>query len=181
MSAPMPRIVALPSVPGWTRVDYQPQLWWEPRASGAGHRLLGSYADAKGRRVDVFYALYASQREGSEAGGFGEGALTPGSGWAWQAPAESFAGAQAERLLGNGQVGRVALTWFRTGDLLTGSNARLKLAAMADRIALRERPTALLIFSAEDASGKPAAATIHAFAAAVGPLGPWIDRIGKER
>jgi exosortase A len=181
MAAPMPRIVALPVVPGWARVDYRPQLWWEPRANGAGHRLLGSYADANGRRVDVFYALYASQREGSEAGGFGEGALTPGSGWAWQAPAETTAGAYAERLLGNGQVGRVALTWYRTGDLITGSNARLKLAAMADRLALRERPTVLLILSAEDAPGKPAAATIHAFAAAAGPLGTWIDRIGQER
>lgn len=179
MAAPMPGIVALPSVPGWTRVDYRPQLWWEPRASGAGHRLLGSYADAKGRRVDVFYALYASQREGSEAGGFGEGALTPGSGWAWQAPAEIVAGAHAERLLGNGQVGRVALTWYRTGDLLTGSNARLKLAAMADRLALRERPTELLILSAEEVPGRPAEATIHAFAQAASPLGPWIDRFGK--
>jgi exosortase A len=181
MEAPLPRTVSLRSVPGWTHVDYRPQLWWEPRASGAAHRLLGSYADVKGRRVDVFYALYASQREGSEAGGFGEGALTPGSGWSWQAPAEPTAGAHAERLLGNGQVGRVALTWYRTGELLTGSNARLKLAAMADRLALRERPTVLLILSAEDAPGEPAADTIHAFVEAAGPLGRWIDRMAEER
>jgi exosortase A len=176
MAASLPRTVTLPGVEGWTRVDYRPQLWWEPRASGAGHRLLGSYADRQGRRIEVFYALYASQREGSEAGGFGEGALTPGSGWAWQAPAEPLSGAYAERLLGQGRVGRVALTWYSTGDLVTGSNARLKLAAMADRLALRERPTVLLILSAEDAPGKPAQATIAAFAKAAGPLGPWLRR-----
>lgn len=179
MEAALPRTVALPTVPGWARVDYRPRLWWEPRASGAGHRLLGSYADGRGRRIDVFYALYATQREGSEAGGFGEGALTPGSGWAWQAPAEPIADAHAERLLGNGQVGRVALTWYRTGDMLTGSNARLKLAAMADRLALRERPTVLLILSAEDEPGKPAAATIKAFVQATGPLTRFIDQIGQ--
>ncbi len=176
MSATLPAMVDLPAVQGWTRVDYRPRLWWEPRASGAGHRLLGSYADAKGHRVDVFYALYASQREGSEAGGFGEGALTPGSGWAWQAPAASIAGAHAERLLGNGQVGRVALTWFRSGDTLTGSNARLKLTVMADRLGLRERPTALLIVSAEDAPGQPAPASIQAFTRSIGPLDRWINR-----
>jgi exosortase A len=178
MEATLPRTVALPAVPGWARVDYRPQLWWEPRASGAGHRLLGSYGDGRGRRIDVFYALYATQREGSEAGGFGEGALTPGSGWAWQAPAQPIAGAHAERLLGNGRVSRVALTWYDNGELLTGSNARLKLAAMADRLALRARPTVLLILSAEDAPGKPAAATIADFVKAIGSPADFIEDIG---
>jgi len=179
MEAPLPGAVDLPVVPGWTRVNYRPHLWWEPRATGAGHRLLGSYADARGRRVDVFYALYASQREGEEAGGFGEGALTPGSGWAWQAPANPIAGGHAERLLGNGRIGRVALTWYRNGDLLTGSNARLKLAAMADRLTLREQTTVLLILSAEDAPNRPAQQTIEAFVTATSPLGRWIDSIGQ--
>lgn len=170
--------IDLPTVPGWTRVDYRPRIWWEPRASGASHRLLGSYADAAGRRIDVFYALYASQGEGREAGGFGQGALVPQSDWAWQANAAPVAGSHGERLLGAGRIGRVAQTWYRTGDILTGSNARLKLAAMGDRLALRARPTSVLIVSAEEQPGKPAQASIRAFAQAVGPIGAWMDRVG---
>ncbi|VWX46464.1 exosortase A [Novosphingobium sp. 9U] len=178
MSAPLPTAIDLPPVPGWTRVDYRPQIWWQPRAGGSDHRLLGSYADAAGHRVDVFYALYASQSEGHEAGGFGEGALVPQSEWAWQANATPLAESHGERLLGAGHVGRVAHTWYRTGPLLTGSNARLKLAAMADRLALRTRATMVLIVSAEDLRGAPAEPAIRAFVHAAGPLGTWMDRIG---
>jgi exosortase A len=178
MTAPMPPVIHLPEVPGWTRVDYRPSIWWEPRATGSEHHLLGSYADAAGHRVDVFYALYASQGEGREAGGFGEGALRPGSHWAWQADAASVAGADGERLLGNGRLGRFAQTWYRNGDLLSGSNARLKLANMADRLALRARPTMLLIVSAEDRPAGAADPAIRAFVASAGPLGVWMDRIG---
>ena len=178
MNAPMPPIIHLPQVPGWTRVDYKPQIWWEPRATGAEHHLLGSYADAAGRRVDVFYALYSSQGEGREAGGFGEGAVRPGSDWAWQADAEPIDGAHGQRLLGNGRIGRVAQTWYRSGDLLSGSNTRLKLANMADRLALRARPTMLLIVSSEDLPDRRADPAIRAFLASAGPLGVWMDRIG---
>jgi exosortase A len=178
MSAALPPRIDLPAVPGWTRVDYSPQIWWEPRATGAEHRLLGSYADAAGHRVDVFFALYSSQGEGREAGGFGEGALRPGSDWAWQADAPPIAGADGERLLGNGRLGRVAQTWYRTGGLLSGSNARLKLAVMADRLTLRADPAMLLIVSTEDVSGHRADPAIRAFVQSTGPLGPWMDRIG---
>jgi exosortase A len=177
LAAPLPPAIDLPVVAGWTRVDYAPQMWWEPRASGAGHRLLGSYADGAGHKVDVFYALYAAQGDGREAGGFGEGALRPDSGWAWQADADPVAGAHGQRLLGRGRLGRVAQTWYRTGDLLSGSNPRLKLAVMGDRLRLRARPTMLLILSAEDTPGHPADPAIRAFVAAAGPLGAWADRI----
>jgi exosortase A len=178
LSAPLPPRIDLPAVPGWTRVDYKPRIWWEPRATGAEHRLLGSYADQAGHQVDVFYALYSSQGEGHEAGGFGQGALRPGSDWAWQADADPVAGADGERLLGNGRLGRVAQTWYRSGAMLTGNNARLKLAAMADRLTLRAHPTMLLIVSAEDLPGRPADPAIRAFVRAAGPLGPWMDRVG---
>ena len=176
--APLPAVIDLPQVPGWQRVAVNPRIWWEPRAAGADHRLLGRYADAAGHRVDVFYALYASQGEGHEAGAFGEGALRPDTPWAWQGSAEAVAGGNAERLLGEGRVQRLAVTWYRTGALVTGSNARLKLAATADRLFLRARPTMLLIVSAEDAPGIPAAASVGAFVTALGAPGPWMDRIG---
>jgi exosortase A len=181
LSAPMPRRIDLPSVPGWHLVDYRPQIWWEPRASGADHRLLGRYADRGGHQVDIFIALYASQGEGREAGGFGEGALRPGSAWAWQADALPVAGGDGVRLLGNGQLGRVTQTWYRSGERLSGSNARLKLAVMADHLALRAPATMLLILSSEDTVRHPADPAIRAFVRAVGPLGPWMDRVAQVK
>lgn len=177
IAAPLPRQVFLPEVPGWTRVDYRPQVWWEPRADGADHRLLGSYADAAGNRVDVFVALYDAQREGKEAGGFGEGALTANTAWAWQSPGPQAGGVRGERLLALGRVERLAFTWYRSGGVLTGSNARLKLANITDRLLLRARPTATLILSAEERPGHPAAAAIDAFRRAAGPVDAWMDRV----
>lgn len=181
LSAPLPRQIFLPEVAGWRRVDYAPPVWWEPRATGAGHRLLGRYADAQGRQVDVFVALYAAQHEGAEAGGFGEGALPPGQGWAWLSPGPTTTHAKSDRFLAQGRVTRLAETYYRTGDLLTGSNARLKLATMRDRLLLRERPTIALILSAEERPGQPADQAIAAFRRAAGPIDAWMDRIADLR
>ena len=181
IEAPVPKAIALPDVPGWQRVDYKPRLWWEPRAGGADHRLLGSYADTKGHRVDVFVALYRSQGEGREATGFGEGALMPDSQWAWRSAGPADPSAKSEYLLGNWHVPRLAVTRYRTGEILTGSAARLKLANMLDRLLLRERPTATLILSAEDGGSRTAQESVEAFQAAIGPIGEWMDRIARVR
>lgn len=180
-SAPVPGELALPLVSGWHRTDYRPQVWWEPRAAGADHRLLGRYADANGRQVDVFYALYSAQTEGREAGGYGEGALRPGSPWAWAATGPETAHAKADRLIGAGRTERLAETYYRTGNLLTGSNIRLKLANIEDRLLLRPRPTMVLILSAEAGTAAPPEASLAAFRHSVGPLDRWMDRMAHLR
>ncbi len=177
LEAQLPAIAALPVVEGWQRVDYAPQVIWEPRANGADHRLLGRYRDIQGREVDVFLALYAGQGEGREAGGFGEGALMPDSEWSWLASGPSLDGAYSERMLARGRINRLAMTWYHTGSLLSGSNARLKLATMIDRLTLTARPTAMLILSAEDRPDQPAEDAVRAFHKAVAPLDQWMDRI----
>jgi exosortase A len=181
LTAPMPRHIDLPQVAGWTRVDYTPKIWWEPRAQGAEHRLLGRYRDGAGHTIDVFVALYDSQGEGREAGGFGQGALMPNSPWAWQSPGPAVAGGTSERLLGNGTVERIAVTWYRNGGLFSGSNASLKLAVIADHLLLRTEPTAMLILSAEDSPRGAAATSIAAFRASTGPLDAWVDRVIQVR
>lgn len=181
-AARLPDEIALPAVPGWQIVDYAPQEHWEPRASGAEHRLLSTYADADGQRVDVFYALYASQREGSEAGGYGEGALMPDSTWRWLRPGESVADGKSKELLARGHIKRTAVTFYRTGSLLTGSNTQLKLAVMRDRLLLRSRPTAMLILSAEDSPGQSdPVERIRAFRRSTAPTGTWMDGIAQLR
>ena len=181
LEAALPQQVFLPEVPGWQRVDYKPQISWEPRAAGADHRLLGAYADAQGRRIDVFVAVYSSQREGKEAGGFGEGALRPDSGWSWQGAGPALPPARSEWLRGDGRTERLAYTWYRSGDLITGSNTRLKLATIGDRLLLRARPTMTLILSAENQSGAPAEAMLADFRKSTGPLEDWMDRIAALR
>jgi len=177
LEAQVPPGIELPAVNGWQHVDYAPNVDWQPRARGAVHRLLGSYRDAQGREVDVFFALYAGQGEGREAGGFGEGALMADSAWAWLANGPKIGNARSERMLAEGRVNRLALTWYRSGALLSGSNARLKLATMVDRLTLTARPTAMLILSAEDRPDQSAEDAVRAFHTAVGPLDQWMDRI----
>jgi exosortase A len=179
LKAPLPEAIELPQVAGWEQVPIATEIWWEPRARGAGKRLLGRYRDAEGREVDVFVALYAAQREGSEAGGFGEGALMPESDWRWLEPGPAIDGANSEMLMAYGRIHRLAATFYRTGDLLSGSNARLKLATMQDKLLLRARPTMLLVLSADDSDARPAAESIAAFRASAGELGAWMDGIAR--
>lgn len=181
LSARLPEQLFLPDVPGWQRANYAPQAWWAPRASGAEHRLLGRYVNAQGEAVDVFYALYSGQSEGREAGGFGEGVLMPQSEWSWLSPGPALGEAKADRLLARGQIERVAFTWYRSGETLTGSNARLKLANTLDRLMLRSRPTAVLILSSEKTGTLKPEASVASFQSAIGPVDVWMDRLGAIR
>lgn len=179
--ADLPRQVFLPEVPGWQRIDYQPATWWEPRHGGSDHRLLGSYRDGQGRVVDVSYALYSSQEEGREAGGFGEGALPPGHVWNWVAQGPAFADGKSDRIQAAGPLDRLAVTYYCTDGLVTGSNLRLKLANIRDRLLLSASPTAVLIVSAEDSAERSAGDAVNAFLAATGPVNAWMDRLGRGR
>lgn len=181
MLAPMPSQITLPEVPGWTRVSYQPQVAWQPRAAGAEHRLLGSYADAQGRKVDVFVALYPIQSEGREASGFGEGALPPDSAWAWNSAGPAVPDGKSDLLRAHGSTERLAETYYRNGELLTGSGLKLKLATIADRLLLRREPTIMLILSAEEVGDAQGEDALNRFRQATGPLGPWMDRIAALR
>ncbi|MCB2077808.1 MAG: exosortase A [Novosphingobium sp.] len=181
LQAEVPRQVWLPEVAGWHRIDYAPAVWWEPRASGADHRLLGSYSDHDGHKVDVFVAIYSSQGEGREAGGHGEGALGEDGAWSWLSPGSAVDTAASDRLLANGNVERVALTWYHTGSLTSGSNLQLKFKAMSDRLFLRARPTVLLILSAEENPGQDATAVLKRFRRDIGPIDIWMDDMATVR
>ena len=181
IEARLPEQISLPAVPGWDLVDYAPTAAWEPRATGAAHRLLGRFRNGAGQEVDVFIAVYSAQGEGREASAFGEGALTPDTPWRWLEPGVFRAGAQADYLLAFGQVKRLAETSYRTGDLTTGSNTRLKLATMQNRLLLRRKPTILAILSVEQSDAQNAAQSIAAFRKSIGDEGEWMDRIAGLR
>ena len=181
LRADLPERMALPPVQGWSAVPYAPSLPWEPRAQGADSRLLGTYRDAQGRQVDVFFALYSAQGEGREAGGFGQGALTPDSGWSWRSPGPPVGAGKSELLRGNNGDVRLAVTWYRSGNMLTGSNARLKLRNMADRLMLDAEPTIMLIVSSVNRDPDASRETIAAFLRDAGEPGEWMDRMAGVR
>ena len=179
--ARMPARIALPEVAGWEQVPYAPAVDWLPRASGASHRLIGRYRNAGGDEIDVFYALYPAQDETRDASAYGEGALAPDTPWRWVEPGRSSDDASRDVLLAHGELVRLAETSWRTGDLTTGSAARLKLATMRDRLLLRRHPTMTLILSVEEEPVPEAARIIDQFAAAMGNRGAWMDRVAGLR
>lgn len=181
LTADLTTRIALPPVKGWTDTAYTPRLHWEPRAQGADRRLLGSYRDAQGRTVDVFFALYSAQSEGREAGGFGQGALTPHSVWSWHSPGPPIGAGKSELLRGNNGDVRLAVTWYRSGGTLTGSNARLKLTNMADRLMLNPEPTVMLILSSVNDKPETSREVIAAFLRDIGEPGEWMDRMAGVR
>ncbi|MBD3728547.1 MAG: exosortase A [Sphingomonadales bacterium] len=178
VEAPLPERVALPQVSGWTMVDAPQQLFWEPRATGADHRLFARYRDGQGQTVDVFLALYSAQREGQEATAFGEGALMLETPWRWLEPGASDEQAQGDWLFALGSIKRLAQTSYRRGDLTTGSASRFKLATMRDKLLLRSQPAMMLIVSSED---RDASRSVAAFAAAIGDRGAWMDHAAGLR
>ncbi|MDA7787765.1 exosortase A [Sphingomonadaceae bacterium] len=184
VEATLPEDISLPQVDGWQLTAYEPLVSWEPRASGADHRLLGRYRDEAGREVDVFIALYAAQSDDREASAPGQGALIPDSPWRWLASGPVQVDAASNYLFANGSVRRLTQTSYHTGNLLTGSTAKLKLANMRDRLLLRGKPTAMLILSSEQPVEQDAAETadaISAFRNDIGDEALWMDRIAGLR
>ncbi|MXO66024.1 exosortase A [Altericroceibacterium endophyticum] len=180
LEAPMPSQIAFPDVPGWKQVPYFPTVWWEPRAGGADHRLLGRYRDAQGREVDVFYALYAAQDEGREATAFGEGALPPDTPWRWAEPGPAIGRADSEILQAGTARRRLAATWYLTGDLLTGSKSHFKLQTMLNRLLMREDPSMMLILSAMENDRYSAEGAVADFTQSIAPLSGWMDRAAQQ-
>ena len=181
LEAPLPQALSLPEVQGWTLADSPPRSVWSPLHGGADRRLKASWRNARGQVVDMSFGLYASQGEGREAGGFGQGAQPLGSIWAWEATGPGGFGGKADVIQAPGPVHRLAVTWYRSGDLLTGSNARLKITNILDRLLLRRRTTAVLILSAEEGQGVPAEQIIREFLSATGAQAQWMDRMSQSR
>ncbi len=183
LEATIPIQIHLPQVAGWSQVDYAPLAPWQPLHTGAEHALLGRFRDAKGHVIDVSIALYAAQEDGQEAGGFGQGALPLEGIWAWESSPAPIAGGHADRIQTAGPVHRLAETFYRSGDVFSGSNTHLKLQNMFDRLLLREHATMTLILSAEDqvAGRPPAEQALRSFVAATGPVDAWMDRVASGR
>lgn len=172
-SDPVPAHIALPEVPGWTRVDNRPSYPWKPHFAGADHELLGRYRNGAGQQVDLAIAVYARQGEGRELVGFGQGAVAPESKWAWSASIAAPQGGHGERIVAPGPVTRDVVSFYSINGVVTGSAADVKLHTLKARLTGGDQRAVALLLSAE---GQHAGPAIAAFLRDLGPLGVLADR-----
>ncbi|MGQ0590541.1 MAG: exosortase A [Sphingosinicella sp.] len=172
----VPSEFALPDVPGWQRVPALDRIVWRPYYAGADLFRIARYRDSAGREVDLAIAVYARQSEGRELVGFGQGAVAPDGAWAWTGDAPAPPNGRAERIGSHGLV-REVVSFYRIGDILTGSAMGVKLETMKARlIGGPQRAVAVLVSAPQPATGTSARPQIDAFLAALGPVERLADR-----
>jgi EpsI family protein len=179
-----PASLVLPEVSGWQRVAMPAPIAneraWRPHFAGAS-LAIGRYRDAAGRHVDLAIAYYPRQREGQELVGFGQGAVGPGSHWAWSASAAPPPGGRADRITSFGTIREVA-TFYRVGRIVTGSAIDVKWETMRARLlGGPQRAVAVLVSAQAPADGVSPRPAIDSFLAALGPIDRLADRAAGAR
>jgi exosortase A len=170
-TAPLPPTMAMPDVQGWQRLPANGR--WRPRFDGADRFEIARYRDPEGREVDLAVAVFADQSEGREPVGFGQGEA---EGWAWTVDAAAPPGGRAERIASHG-VAREVATFYRVGDILTGSGTEVKLETMKTRLfGGPRRAVAVLVSAQAPAAGTSPRPAIDAFLGALGPVDRLADR-----
>jgi len=173
---PAPAEIAVPQVPGWQVVAQGQGRPWQPHYAGADRIRLVHYRDAQGRTIDLAIIVFASQSEGRELVGFGQGAVQPEGAWAWTANAAPPPNGRAERIASNG-VAREVLSFYRVGEMLTGSGVQVKLATLKTRLlGGPQRAVAILVSAEDSAAGISARPALDDFVRALGPLERLADR-----
>jgi EpsI family protein len=89
-----------------------------------------------------------------------------------------IAGGSAMRITAPGAVERTVATWYRVGDVTTADTHRVKFETARARLTGGDQRAVALHLSAE---GPNARAAVERFAAALGPIGPAIERIAEPR
>ncbi|HEX4736175.1 MAG TPA: exosortase A [Allosphingosinicella sp.] len=168
-----PADVALPDVPGWTRVPAHGRPW-QPHFDGADLLRIGRYRNAAGQEVDLALVVYANQGEGKKLVAYGQGAAERP--WAWTADTAPPRNGKGELLYSFGTV-REALTFYRVGDVLTGSAAAVKLETMKVRLlGGPQRAVAVIVSAEQPADGGSIRPALDAFLRALGPVDRLADR-----
>ncbi|TGX52281.1 EpsI family protein [Sphingomonas gei] len=175
-AAPLPARVELPEVAGWHLAGAS-RVAWSPNFPGADHFVIGHYADGQGRAVDLAIAVYASQREGKELVGFGIGAVRENDRWVRISDLPDISGGHALRMTGPERVERVAVSWYRVGDMLTGSDKRVKFETLKTKLLGGDQAAVAVLLSAEQGTDQGAQAAIADFGRALGPVDALADRL----
>lgn len=162
----VPDEIAMPALSGWQSLPASRD--WEPHFAGADRISQARYRDEQGRTIDLAIVVFASQSEGRELVGFGQGATAPEGRWAWTADAPPPPDGRAERIASHG-VERQVVSFYRVGNVVTGSGVRVKLETMKVRLLGGPQRAVAVLVSSES---RP---VIDAFLRALGPIAPLAD------
>ncbi|HEX8126262.1 MAG TPA: exosortase A [Allosphingosinicella sp.] len=164
----------LPEVPGWTRLPAGPE--WQPHYSGADRIRLARYRDGSGRQVDLAVVVFARQTDGRELVGYGQGASDEDGAWSWTGDSAPPADGKAELIGSHGKV-REVVSFYRVGDVVTGSRTRVKLETVRTRLlGGPQRAVAVLVAAEAPADGLSPRPAIDSFLESLGPVAPLADR-----
>jgi exosortase A len=164
----------LPEVPGWTRLPAGPE--WQPNYSGADRIRLARYRNAKGQQIDLAVVVFARQSEGRELVGYGQGAADEDGAWSWTGDSVGPPEGKAELIGSHGKV-REVVSFYRVGEIVTGSRARVKLETVKARLlGGPQRAVAVLVAAEAPADGLSARPAIDSFLRDLGPVAPLADR-----
>jgi exosortase A len=173
---PLPARFAAPEIAGWQRVPATRGLVWQPHFAGADRIGIAHYRDSRGRIVDLAIAVFTNQDEGRELVGFGQGAVAPVSAWAWTADAPPPPNGRAERIGSHG-VAREVVSFYRVGQVTTGSGVEVKLETLKTRLfGGPQRAVAILVSAEDSAADVSARPAIDDFLRALGPIERLADR-----
>ena len=174
---PLPPVLAMPSVKGWTRTGAPQAYPWKPRFDGADHFVSGRYSNSQGQVVDLAIATYARQEDQRELVGFGQGAADPDSEWVWSSPARAPVDARGEQVTAPGPVVRHVVSFYMVGDgAPTGSKPTVKLETMKARLLGQDQRAIAILVSAEEGEGRPSDKAISAFLTDLGDVRVLADR-----
>jgi exosortase A len=179
--SPIPVQISLPQVKGWQEVPYAPKVGWRPYYAGANHTLFGRYRNANGQMVDLYVAVYDKQSEGRELIGFGQGAVSENSDWAWSAPASAPENAHGEQITAPGPVQRDVISFYRVNGVTSGSAKVIKLAAMKARLFGGNQQAVAVMISAEHMDGGAHRAAMTAFMKDLGSIDNLADHMAGLR
>lgn len=168
--------LAAPAVPSPWRPTVDPNEDWRPQFVGADAELRRVYVAEDGRRVVLFVAFYARQREGAELVNWAN--TIPGEAW-------TRAGSGKAEARIDGKVRPVAYTrmmspsgrrlvwsWYWVGGRFTADPSVAKILQVKARL-LGGNPAAAVVAVAADYDETPAQA--------VAPLRSFIERVPSWR
>jgi exosortase A len=176
----VPQRIALPDLRGWVRLPAEGGTRWRPRFDGADATVMARYVDGIGDVVDLYVAVLAHQGEGHELVGYGHGAVDPDSDWAWVDDRVAPPDGRAIRIQtagpGSTPVVREVVTFYRVGQITTGSEPRVKLETLKVHLLGGPQRAVAILVSAEQPAEGNARPAIDRFLRQLGPIGPFADR-----